>query len=121
MMALRPVAARDLDGILDGFSARVHEEAPFGRASRRMPVELLAESQVGFVSEQPETGVRIQFRLLLGSFDHFGMAVTHVHDADAGRKVDVLSAFNVRDDGISGFGDEDGRSTGHTARNDFRS
>ena len=52
----------------------------------------------------------------LTACDHLGVAVADVHDADAGGEVDVLSALDVGDHGVSGLGDVDGRGGRDAAR-----
>ncbi len=73
-LAARGVAG-DLDRVLDGLGARVHEEGALGEVARGMGVELLGQLHVGLVAEQPEAHVRVELGLLLDRRHHLGMAV----------------------------------------------
>ena len=45
---------RDLDRVLDGLGARVHEEGAFGKVARSVGVQLLGQLYVGLVADSPK-------------------------------------------------------------------
>ena len=108
--------AGDLDGVLDSLGPGVHKERALGKVARRKGIEALGQPEVGLVAEEPEAHVRIEVGLLLDGLDHFGVAMTDIHHADAGREVDVLTALDVGDNRVSSARHVEGRCGRHATR-----
>ena len=101
------VAARELDGVLDGLGARV-EERGFGRAGeRRERGEPLGVLDVDLVRHDREVGVEKARGLLLHRGDDVRVCVADVEAADAAGEVDEAVAVDVGDGGTAAVRDHD--------------
>ena len=101
------VAARELDGVLDGLGARV-EERGLGRArERRERDEALGVLDVDLVGDDREVGVEEARGLLLHRSDDARMRMADVEAADAAREVDEAVAVDVGDGRAAALGDHD--------------
>ena len=101
------VAARELDGVLDGLGARV-EERGLGRAGerseRRQPLGVL---DVDLVRDDREVGVEEARGLLLHRGDDARVGVADGEAADAAGEVDEAVAVDVGDDRAVALRDHD--------------
>ena len=108
--------AGNFHGVLNGFGAGGDEQRLFGCVTRGQRVQFFSQFDVGAVGHHLKAGVGIVIFLRLGGFDHFGVAVAGVQDADAPDEIDVAVAFDIPQFGILGVFRIDRRGGGHTAR-----
>jgi hypothetical protein len=100
------VAARDLDGILNRFRARVHQYGFLRSLARYQRVQLLANGDIAFVGQHVKTGVQKTIQLAAHGINHRRRAMSGVEAADAARKVDQAIAVDIFDDPTFGLGNK---------------
>src|SRR6476620_4883441 len=103
----RPVAARELDGVLDGLGAAVDEHALGGAHARRVLREQAADLDVALVGDDHRHLVEEAVDLRVHRGDHLLGPVPEVLAADAADEVEVLAAVQVLDDGAVGAADDE--------------
>jgi hypothetical protein len=81
------VAARNLDSILDCFSAAVHKEGFLRERSGGQLVQLFSQFNETLVGDYLKAGMQKMVGLTLNSFNHEGCAVTRVDDSDTAREI----------------------------------
>ena len=101
------VAARELDGVLDGLGARVEERGLRRARERRERGQPLGVLDVDLVGDDREVGVEEARGLLLHRRDDAGVGVADVEAADAAREVDEAVAVDVGDGRAAPVGDHD--------------
>ena len=90
--------ARDLDRVLDGLRARVHEHRTLLVVAGRTGRELLAHRDVALVGRDLEAGVDEVGGLLRDRVDDRRVRVADVHHCDARAEIDQPVAVDVLDD-----------------------
>ena len=99
--------ARDLDRVLDGLRAAIHENAwLLGAPARRDLGEQAAHLDVGFVHSDHEALVQIAVELLADRLDRGREPVAGVLAAEAAGEVDVRAPVCVLDPRALGAGDD---------------
>ncbi|CAB4575260.1 unannotated protein [freshwater metagenome] len=102
------VFARNLHGVLDGFSSGVDQNRFLGERSRSVLGQQLAHSDVGLIARHGEECVS-DLRYLLGhSLDDGLVRVTDSHDANATSEIDELVAIDIHHKGVVGVVNIDG-------------
>ena len=101
------VAARELDGVLDGLGARVEERGLRRAGERRHREEPLGVLDVDLVRDHREVGVEEARGLLLDGGDDTWVGVADVETADAAREVDESVAVDVGDGRAASLRDHD--------------
>jgi len=91
------VAARELDGVLDGLGAGVEERGLRRARERRERGQPLGVLDVDLVRDDREVGVEEPRRLLLHGGHHAWVCVADVEAADAAREVHEAVAVDVGD------------------------
>jgi len=92
----------DLHGVLYGLGSGVREHRLLRVISGRECVQSFGELDVWLVSGYVETGVGVEFGLLLDGCDDFRGGVPDVQDRDPGCEVDQPIAVDVFDDAARG-------------------
>ena len=101
------VAARELDGVLDGLGARVEERGLDRAGERRERGEPLGVLDVDLVRDDREVGVEEARGLLLHRRDDARVGVADVEAADAAGEVDEAVAVDVGDGRAAAVRDHD--------------
>jgi len=89
------IVASDFHRILHGLGARVGKYSHFGKTARGQAAQLFREPDVDFVHDNVKAGVGKLRSLVLDGGDDSRMAVAHIHDANAARKVNQLPAVDI--------------------------
>ncbi len=110
------VAARDLDGVLDGFRTGVEQRRALRVVARGQPVQGFGDLDVGVVGGDGEAGVGELLQLAGHGFDHTRVAVADARHGDPGAEVDERVAVDVDEDATAGARCEDGHRGTDTGR-----
>jgi hypothetical protein len=100
--------AGDLDGVLDGLGARVHEEGSALEVAGHELVQALRQLDVALVRRHLEARVGEARRLLGNRRGHERSARADIEDSDAGAEVDERIAVHIDDDAAAGALGKDG-------------
>ncbi len=112
------VRARELDGVLDRFGARVEERRLRRPVERRDGEQALGEGHADLVRDHREVGVEKARRLVLHGLDDLRMRVADVETADAAGEVDVRVAVDVGHRRPSPLGGDDRQIERHRLGDD---
>jgi hypothetical protein len=115
------VLAGDLDAVLDGLRARVHEQGlvgVLGGGPGHVLGEVLGDLHVRLVGGHGEQGVGDLVQLLGGGRDDGPVGVTDGGHADAAADVDEVIAVDVDQDRVVRALDVDGQHAVHAGRHD---
>jgi hypothetical protein len=107
------IGAGDLDGIFNGFRARVEERRALLVHARSQPVELLADRHVPFVRSDHEAGMGEARGLLLHRRHHARRAVADADHRDPGAEIDERVAVDVFNHAAAGAGDVNRQHAAH--------
>jgi len=113
------VGTSDLDCILDGLCAAVHEDCFLCKFSRRDFVHALGEVDVTLVGRNLDTGVQKVVELILDGFDDSFLTMTDVKAPDATREIEIAVAVNVFEPGVFGLCNVNRRAVGKAAGHGF--
>ena len=97
------VGAGDLDCVLDGFGAAVHEQRFLRKLAGRDFVHALGEPDVTFVGRDLHAGVQEVVELSVHGGDYRLLAMADIEAADAAGEIDVAVAVDVFEPGVFGF------------------
>ncbi len=85
----------DFHGIFNRLRAAVGKHGHFGKIAGREGIEFGGQLHVRFVHGHVKTRVNVFIRLILDGRNHPRIAVAHVVDADAARKIDEFPAIHI--------------------------
>ena len=113
------VGARDLDRVLDGLGAAVHEDRLLRKLAGRDFVHALGEADVALVRRDLHAGVQEAVELIFHRVDDRFLAMADVEAADAAGEIEVAVAVDVFEPGVFGLGDVDRRAVRKAAGHGF--
>ena len=113
---LAGVLTGNLDGVLNCFSARVHQHSLLGVGSRGVLGQKFGNANVVLVRGDREAGVGKASNLALNRLDNCGVGVADRGHANARCHVNELIAIDVDDDRAVSALDVDGKSRANTVR-----
>src|SRR5258708_6025135 len=100
------VDAGDLDGVFDGFGARVDKDSFLREVTRREGVEFFRDGDVPFIRSDREAEMQVLLELLADGGEDARRAVADVEAADSASEIEIAIAVDVFDDrAIGGSGE----------------
>ena len=94
---------RDLYGVFHGLGPAVEKRCPFFKGARRDLDKFFGQGHVRFVHAYMKTGVNVFAALRFNGLDHPGVAMAHVHHADAPGEIDEFPPLHIGDHGSLGL------------------
>ena len=111
------VGAGDLDRVLHGFGASVHEDGLLAEIAGDQPIELFRQLDVVRIGDHAKTGVKKSVRLIADGRNHLRGAVAYVDAADAAGEIQQAIAVDVLDDCAFGMRGKNGRGGRNSSGN----
>lgn len=99
--AARRVPPRNFYRVFNGFYACRKENRLFARGARCRPIQALGELYIDVVRRDLKTSVTEALKLVFDSCNYLGVIMSGIDERHAGREIDVSSALNVPEFGVS--------------------